>query len=106
MILHSCHCFKNESCVEHVQITHGLEQDVLCLMVKLDGTVVEEIGYRLVQEAPAIREGVWDPATVENDKEKRGVRISKKLFDGLSTVFCQSLHVQVLSRENATLLSI
>jgi hypothetical protein len=24
----------------------------------------EEIGYRLVQEAPAIREGVWDPATL------------------------------------------
>ena len=44
--------------------------------------------------------------SVENDKEKRGVRISKNLFDGLSTVFCHSLHVQVLSRKNATLLSI
>ena len=28
-------------------------------------------------------------------KKKRGVRISKNLFDGLSTVFCHSLHVQV-----------
>ena len=24
----------------------------------------EEIGYRLVQEAPAVREGVWEPATL------------------------------------------
>ena len=36
---------------------------------------------------------------VENDKKKRGVRISKNLFDGLSTVFCHSLHVQVFTKK-------
>ena len=33
---------------------------------------------------------------VENDKKKRGLGILKNVFNSLSTVFCHSLHVQVV----------